>query len=81
MAFCFGPKLSSCMYGGTNKPCILCSKLQEYFIRHIGGCILDTEFERTRLSQALVAAIERRASHVCPAKLIYYLSKTCISIC
>ncbi|KAG7026921.1 ACT domain-containing protein ACR1 [Cucurbita argyrosperma subsp. argyrosperma] len=35
---------------------------QEYFIRHIGGCILDTEFERTKLSQALVAAIERRAS-------------------
>ncbi|CAK9320482.1 unnamed protein product [Citrullus colocynthis] len=36
---------------------------QEYFIRHKGGCILDSESERKRLLQGLVAAIERRVSH------------------
>ncbi|XP_038882593.1 ACT domain-containing protein ACR1 [Benincasa hispida] len=36
---------------------------QEYFIRHKGGCILDSESERKRLLQALIAAIERRVSH------------------
>ncbi|KAF5463612.1 hypothetical protein F2P56_013772 [Juglans regia] len=36
---------------------------QEYFIRHKDGCTLDTEGERHKLSQCLIAAIERRVSH------------------
>ncbi|KAG6604113.1 ACT domain-containing protein ACR1 [Cucurbita argyrosperma subsp. argyrosperma] len=36
---------------------------QEYFIRHKGGCILDSESEKSRVLQGLVAAIERRVSH------------------
>ncbi|GAV57736.1 ACT domain-containing protein [Cephalotus follicularis] len=36
---------------------------QEYFIRHNNGCTLDTESERRKLTQCLIAAIERRVSH------------------
>lgn len=36
---------------------------QEYYIRHMDGCILDTESERSRVTQCLIAAIERRVSH------------------
>ena len=62
--FCFVQKLSSCVCGGADAILSLCSKWQEYFIRQKGGCILDSESERKRLLQALVAAIERRVSHV-----------------
>lgn len=37
---------------------------QEYFIRHKYGCPLDTEIERRKLTLCLIAAIERRISHV-----------------
>ncbi|KAF8377667.1 hypothetical protein HHK36_031051 [Tetracentron sinense] len=37
--------------------------LAEYYIRHMDGCTLDTESERRRVTQCLVAAIERRVSH------------------
>ncbi|KAF6136886.1 hypothetical protein GIB67_018925 [Kingdonia uniflora] len=37
--------------------------VQEYYIRHKDGCTLDTESERQRVSQCLIAAIERRVSH------------------
>lgn len=57
--------LSSCVRGVADATLSLCSKWQEYFIRHKGGCILDSDSERKRLLQALVAAIERRVSHVC----------------
>ncbi|XP_050204262.1 ACT domain-containing protein ACR1 [Mercurialis annua] len=36
---------------------------QEYFIRQKDGCTLDTETERQKLNQCLIAAIERRVSH------------------
>ncbi|KDP32101.1 hypothetical protein JCGZ_12562 [Jatropha curcas] len=36
---------------------------QEYFIRHKDGFTLDTEGERHKLTQCLIAAIERRVSH------------------
>ncbi|CAK7339731.1 unnamed protein product [Dovyalis caffra] len=36
---------------------------QEYFIRQKDGCTLDTESERHKLTQCLIAAIERRVSH------------------
>ncbi|XP_065873122.1 ACT domain-containing protein ACR1 [Euphorbia lathyris] len=36
---------------------------QEYFIRQKDGCTLDSEYERHKLKQCLIAAIERRASH------------------
>lgn len=36
---------------------------QEYFIRQKDGCTVDTEAERQRLAQCLIAAIERRVSH------------------
>ncbi|KAI9381693.1 hypothetical protein POPTR_014G006700v4 [Populus trichocarpa] len=36
---------------------------QEYFIRQQDGCTLDTESERHKLTQCLIAAIERRVSH------------------
>jgi len=42
--------------------------LQEYFIRQQDGCTLDTESERHKLTQCLIAAIERRVSHVCTVK-------------
>lgn len=35
---------------------------QEYFIRQKDGCILDSEVERHKLTQSLIAAIERRTS-------------------
>ncbi|XP_010273298.1 PREDICTED: ACT domain-containing protein ACR1 isoform X2 [Nelumbo nucifera] len=37
--------------------------VQEYYIRHMDGCTLDTETERCRVTQCLIAAIERRVSH------------------
>lgn len=40
-------------------------KWQEYFIRQTDGCTLDTESQRQKLTQCLIAAIERRVSHVC----------------
>ncbi|KAI6695079.1 hypothetical protein NL676_022789 [Syzygium grande] len=36
---------------------------QEYFIRHRDGCTLDSETEKRKLAQCLLAAVERRASH------------------
>lgn len=36
---------------------------QEYFIRQEDGCTLDTDSERHKLTQCLIAAIERRVSH------------------
>lgn len=35
---------------------------QEYYIRHLDGCTLDTDGERQRVIQCLEAAIERRVS-------------------
>ncbi|KAI5058130.1 hypothetical protein GOP47_0026300 [Adiantum capillus-veneris] len=35
---------------------------QEYYIRHVDGCILDTEGEQQRVIKCIEAAIERRAS-------------------
>ena len=52
------------------QPCLLCLKWQEYFIRHKGGCILDSESEKNRVLQGLVAAIERRVSHVCISAML-----------
>ncbi|KAG5535479.1 hypothetical protein RHGRI_023296 [Rhododendron griersonianum] len=37
--------------------------IQEYFIRHMDGCTLDSESERRRVTQCLTSAIERRVSH------------------
>ncbi|KAH7850925.1 hypothetical protein Vadar_004668 [Vaccinium darrowii] len=37
--------------------------IQEYFIRHMDGCTLDSESERRRVTQCLMSAIERRVSH------------------
>ncbi|KAJ4963460.1 hypothetical protein NE237_023399 [Protea cynaroides] len=37
--------------------------VQEYYIRHLDGCTMDTETEKRRVTQCLVAAIERRAFH------------------
>ena len=45
---------------------------QEYFIRQKDGCTLDTESERHMLTQCLVAAIERRVSHVCSVRPCSY---------
>ncbi|XP_057969378.1 ACT domain-containing protein ACR1 [Malania oleifera] len=36
---------------------------QEYFVRRKDGCTLVTESERKRVTQCLIAAIERRVSH------------------
>ncbi|XP_057499946.1 LOW QUALITY PROTEIN: ACT domain-containing protein ACR1-like [Actinidia eriantha] len=36
---------------------------QEYYIRDMSGCTLDSESERRRVAQCLTAAIERRVSH------------------
>lgn len=36
--------------------------VQEYYVRHKDGCTLDTEDERQRVTQCLIAAIQRRAS-------------------
>ena len=38
--------------------------LQEYYIRHMDGCTLDTEGERERVVKCLEAAIRRRISEV-----------------
>lgn len=35
---------------------------QEYYVRHRYGCKLDTETERQKVTQCLIAAVERRAS-------------------
>ncbi|KAL6993877.1 hypothetical protein U1Q18_011988 [Sarracenia purpurea var. burkii] len=37
--------------------------VQEYYVRHKDGCILDSQSERNRVTQCLTAAIERRVSH------------------
>ena len=39
-------------------------RLQEYYIRHMDGCTLDTEGERERVVKCLEAAIRRRISEV-----------------
>lgn len=36
--------------------------LQEYYIRHMDGCVLDTEVEKERVIKCLEAAIRRRVS-------------------
>ncbi|MCO5603590.1 hypothetical protein L7F22_057741 [Adiantum nelumboides] len=38
------------------------SASQEYYIRHVDGCILDTQGEQERVIKCIEAAIERRAS-------------------
>lgn len=38
--------------------------LQEYYIRHKDGRTVDSNAERQKVSRCLVAAVERRASHV-----------------
>lgn len=38
--------------------------LQEYFIRHVDGCALDTASEKERVMKCLEAAIERRVCEV-----------------
>ena len=37
---------------------------QEYYIRHMDGCTLDTDDEKVRVIKCLEAAIERRVSQV-----------------
>ncbi|OVA03020.1 ACT domain [Macleaya cordata] len=37
--------------------------VQEYYIRHMDGCTLNTEGERRRVTQCLLAAAERRVAH------------------
>ncbi|CAL9144962.1 unnamed protein product [Musa hybrid cultivar] len=37
--------------------------VQEYYVRRMDGCTLDTESERQKVSRCLVAAVERRACH------------------
>jgi len=39
-------------------------KTQEYYVRHKNGWTLDSESERRRMIQNLMAATERRVSHV-----------------
>ncbi|RRT84910.1 hypothetical protein B296_00004010 [Ensete ventricosum] len=39
------------------------SSVQEYYIRHMDGCTLDSERDRQKVSRCLVAAVERRVSH------------------
>ncbi|KAF7816767.1 ACT domain-containing protein ACR3-like isoform X1 [Senna tora] len=47
---------------------------QEYFIRHMDGCTLDTEGEEERVIKCIEAAIQRRVSEVmCGLKLISML--------
>lgn len=50
---------------------------QEYFIRHKDGCTLNEESEKRKLTQCLIAAIERRVSHVC-IRLIFQYAKLSI---
>ncbi|KAK9166020.1 hypothetical protein Scep_001211 [Stephania cephalantha] len=42
---------------------LLCPIKQEYYLRHMDGCTSDSEDERQRVVQSLVAAVERRVSH------------------
>ncbi|CAK9156378.1 unnamed protein product [Ilex paraguariensis] len=37
--------------------------VQEYYIRHKDGCTLNSESERCRVTECLIAATERRVSH------------------
>lgn len=37
---------------------------QEYFIRHVDGCALETDGEKERVIKCLEAAIERRVFEV-----------------
>ncbi|RWR82912.1 ACT domain-containing protein ACR1 isoform X2 [Cinnamomum micranthum f. kanehirae] len=37
--------------------------VQEYYVRHMDGCTLDSKGERQRVTQCLAAAVERRVSH------------------
>nr|GMC60040.1 ACT domain-containing protein ACR1 [Ipomoea batatas] len=39
------------------------TSVQEYYVRHKDGCTLNLESERRRVTQCLIAATERRASH------------------
>eukprot|EP00250_Pteridium_aquilinum_P018479 c24106_g3_i1 orf=99-1187(+) len=39
-----------------------CYASQEYYIRHVDGCILDTQGEQKRVIECLEAAVERRVS-------------------
>lgn len=39
-------------------------ELQEYFIRHVDGDVLNTESEKERVIKCLEAAIERRVCEV-----------------
>eukprot|EP00252_Welwitschia_mirabilis_P012368 TRINITY_DN2739_c0_g1_i2.p1 TRINITY_DN2739_c0_g1~~TRINITY_DN2739_c0_g1_i2.p1 ORF type:complete len:383 (+),score=33.74 TRINITY_DN2739_c0_g1_i2:565-1713(+) len=48
--------------------------LQEYYIRHMDGCTLDTEGEKQRVIKCLEAAIERRVSEV-----VYFPSPSAFS--
>ena len=43
---------------------VLLGILQEYYIRHVDGCPVNSEAERQRVIQCLEAAIERRVSEV-----------------
>ena len=43
---------------------LMCISLQEYFIRHMDGCTLDTEGEQERVIKCLEAAIQRRVCEV-----------------
>lgn len=52
---------------------IIC--IQEYFIRRQDGCSLNTHSERQKLAQCLIAAIERRESHV---SVLEQNKKTCL---
>jgi hypothetical protein len=38
--------------------------MQEYYIRHKDGRTVDSSAERQKVSRCLVAAVERRGSHV-----------------
>mgnify|MGYP006950757023 CR=1 FL=1 len=38
--------------------------MQEYYIRHIDGCTLNSQAERRRVIKCLRAAIKRRVSEV-----------------
>jgi hypothetical protein len=42
----------------------LASSTQEYYIRHKDGRTVDNSAERQKVSRCLVAAVERRATHV-----------------
>ena len=51
------------------------ARTQEYYIRHKDGRTVDSNAERQKVSRCLVAAVERRASHVSqPPLAISFLS-------